>query len=256
MFGAILFPNISPVAFSVYGFDIYWYSFAYIIGFILGYKFIQKYSKVTNALDQKALDDLFFYAVLGIVFGARLGYMVFYDPITMINNPMQILKFREGGMSFHGGLLGAILAALYTAKKHHLRLLKITDLICTVAPIGLFLGRIANFINQEMYGRVTDVPWAVIFPAAGAEPRHPSQLYEAAMEGIALFIVMQLAFHKGAHKRIGLLTGIFLLCYGIFRFIIEFYKESEWAYNGIAAGQLLCTPMILLGVYFVFIRRA
>lgn len=186
---------------------------------------------------------------------ARIGYILFYNLEGAINNPTIVFRIRDGGMSFHGGLIGLIIASIVVVKKHSLRFLKVTDMIACVAPIGLFLGRIANFINAEMYGKITTLPWGVIFPNAGPFPRHPTQIYEALLEGILLFIIMQIAFKK-SYKYPGLLSGIFLLCYGILRFLVEFLKQADDGMVGpITMGQFLCIPMIFVGIVLLSLRN-
>jgi len=242
------FPNISPVAFNIFGFDIYWYSFAYIIGISVGYLLLKHLNKRSNAYSEQSLDDLLFYSVLGIILGRRLGYMFFYDFAGMVSNPMKIFMIRGGGMSFHGGVIGVIIAIYCVCRKHNLKFLKATDLIVCVAPIGLFLGRIANFINMEMYGKVTDVAWGVVFPNAGPYQRHPTQLYEAFAEGALLFVIMLFLFPR-LYNKSGVLSGFFLVYYGIVRFIIEFFKDvTDGHVLFLTTGQALCLPMILLGI--------
>lgn len=252
---ATLFHNISPVAFSIYGFDIYWYSFAYIFGFIAALMIIKRINAKEAIMNDDAVDDLFIYSIIWLVIGARLGSCLFYNFEQSIKDPISILHIRDGGMSFHGGLLGLIVAALMMRRKYGVSLLKIGDLMACVAPIGLFLGRVANFINGELYGKVTSMPWGVVFPNAGSLPRHPSQLYEAFFEGVVLLTLMLLMRPKLKNQN-GKLAGVFLMFYGVSRFFIEIFKDATdghlWIFT---TGQILCVPMVLGGIY-LYKRKA
>lgn len=253
---AILFPNINPVAFRIFNFDIYWYSFAYIFGVAIGYVLLKYLNgKEKNIFSDKALDDLIFFMVIGIIVGARLGSVLFFDYEKLIERPLMIFEVRKGGLSFHGGVLGVVLAIYLLCRKHKMNFFAAGDLIACVAPIGLFLGRIANFVNGELWGRVTDVPWGVVFPHAGSLPRHPSQIYEAALEGILLFAILMYLHSKPNWRRNpGRLSGAFLFFYGCFRFAVEFVREPDYpgyVLNIVTVAQLLCMPMIGLGVYLM-----
>ncbi len=251
---SIHFPDISPVAFSVFGFAIYWYSFAYILGVLFGYLLIKHLNKASDVYTTKSLEDLVSYCVFGIVIGGRVGYVIFYDLTGVLSDPIRIFMIRNGGMSFHGGLLGMILAVYLVSYKHEINFLRAIDLISCVAPIGLFLGRIANFINAEMYGRITTVPWGIVFPGAGIFPRHPTQIYEAMGEGIFILILMLFLFSK-LHKKPGALSGIFLVSYGIIRSLIELLKEPVDGYIAfLTTGQGLCVPMLIVGGYLLLLR--
>lgn len=248
---SINFPDISPVAFNIFGFSVYWYSFAYIFGVLFGYLLLKHLNKSSKSYTKESMDDLIFYCVLGIVIGGRIGFILFYDLLSVLSDPIKIFMIRDGGMSFHGGLLGMILAVYLVARKHKLAFLGAIDLISCVAPIGLFLGRVANFINAEMYGKVTTSPWGVVFPNAGILPRHPTQIYEAMGEGVFLLILMLALFPK-LHKKPGALAGSFLICYGLIRSFIEVFKEPiDGHILFMTTGQALCIPMVAVGVYLL-----
>lgn len=257
---AFVFPEIDPIAFQIGPIAIRWYSLAYIAGFFGGWgvaHMLAKRSGITKpTLDQ--IGDFLFWMVLGVILGGRIGYILFYNLDYFVNNPMHMLKTWEGGMSFHGGLLGVVVAVLAYAWKHKIPVLRLGDLAACGATVGLFFGRLANFINGELYGRVTDSKWGMVFPQGGPLPRHASQLYEAATEGLFLFLLLNgLAwFRPQIQKYYGLLFGLFLTLYGIFRFIIEFAREPD-AQIGlhlglISQGQILCLPMIFIGIAIIF----
>jgi len=252
--------NLDPVIFQIGPLALRWYSLAYIGSFILGYIYllflVRKFSlKIT---DKKDLEDLTFRIILGVILGGRLGYAIFYNFSYYIGHLHEILFIWQGGMSFHGGLIGFTLAVLYHAKKTNKSFLKYMDLLACSVPIGLFFGRVANFINGELYGRVTDVKWAVIFPGGGMVPRHPSQLYEAALEGMLCFVILYLAFAKKFfQKRPGSIAGLFLVCYAGARIFLELFREADshigYFFGLISMGQILSLPMVLLGLYLIFI---
>ena len=259
MYSGLAFPDIDPVAFQLGWFPIRWYSLAYIFGLIGAWLLARKMSRASQSVfTVLKIDDFLLWATAGIIIGGRLGYVLFYNLGYYIEFPLQILTIWQGGMSFHGGLIGVILATVLFARKKQIPILSIGDILVCVAPIGLFLGRLANFANAELYGRVTqNVPWAVIFPNGGDLPRHPSQLYEAGLEGIVLFIVLNLVWWFGDRyrNRQGFITGLFFVLYGIFRFGIEFFREPD-AHLGFVAGQLsmgqiLCIPMVLFGLWLI-----
>jgi len=252
------FPNISPVAFEIGPLAIRWYALAYVAGIILAQYLLLKLDdrRATPLLSKEARDNLILYAVLGIILGGRLGYVLFYNAEYYLANPQDILAVWHGGMSFHGGLIGVTLAFWLLARRYKISFLSLMDRIAVVAPIGLFFGRLANFVNGELYGRVTDMPWGIIFPHGGAVPRHPSQLYEAALEGLLLFIVLwTMATRSNALAKPGALAGLFIMGYGIARFTIEFFREPDTQLGllagGLSMGQLLCLPMIALGLWLV-----
>lgn len=243
-----------------------WYSLAYLAGIVLGYWHLTRMAKAPGApLAQRHCDDLFFYCTLGIVLGGRLGYATFYtggdtgEP-SLWANPGELVKLWHGGMSFHGGLIGTLLAIAWVSWRGQLQFLRVADYLATCVPFGLLFGRLANFVNGELWGRVTDasVPWAMVFPEAGPLPRHPSQLYEALLEGLVLMIVLLLLFWKTrARWRPGLLVGVFTLGYGLGRFTVEYFREPDSQLQdfalrtGLSMGQWLTVPMIAIGLFLV-----
>ena len=258
--------GLSPVALDLGFFELRWYSLAYLAGIFLGYWYLLKLIKQPGApMARRHADDLVFYAALGVILGGRLGYVLFYRPEYYFQNPLEILKLWDGGMSFHGGVIGTSLGILYLAWKQKLNWLRLHDYVACVVPIGLFFGRLANFVNAELWGAPTAVSWAVRFPEVNAlgqsvlgPPRHPSQLYEALLEGIVLFAILAIMFWKTrARYEPGKLVGAFLLFYGLFRFAVEFVREPdahlvEFAQTtGLSMGQWLCVPMILGGAYLM-----
>lgn len=254
---AIPFPAFDPIVFSIGPFSIRWYALAYVGGILLAWWLARRiaanqtlwggHSPITPA----NVDDVIAWCALGIVLGGRLGYVLFYGFNYFISNPLEIFVLWRGGMSFHGGFLGTILALVLYGRRHGISMLSMLDLGAIVTPIGLFLGRIANFINGELWGRVTDVPWAVIFPNAGTEPRHPSQLYEAMLEGIVLFAIGIIAARMGALRRPGLIGGLFVAIYGLARIAGEQFREPDahigFFAGGLTMGTLLSLPMVLAG---------
>jgi phosphatidylglycerol:prolipoprotein diacylglycerol transferase len=249
--------HLSPVALQLGPFQLRWYSLAYIAGILIGWWYLLRLLAAPGApMARRHADDLVFYVTMGILIGGRLAYVVFYDPWQFAAHPIEIVKLWDGGMSFHGGALGTVAAILWLARKNGLSALRIHDYIACVAPFGLFFGRLANFVNGELWGRVTDVPWALVFPGAGPDPRHPSQLYEAGLEGVVLFSVLAYAFWRtGARYRPGLLLGLFLIGYGAARFFVEYFREPDVQLGllpwGLSMGQTLSFPMILVGLWFV-----
>ena len=256
---------LDPIAFTIFGLPIRWYALAYLAGFILGWRYALLLARSGLAKPTaEDMDEFLTWAVIGTILGGRLGYVFFYQPERFLNDPVDIFKIWEGGMSFHGGMLGVIAAMLIFARRRDTTFFAISDIVATVAPIGLFFGRIANFVNQELYGRVTDVPWGIVFPIAGdGEPRHPSQLYEAFLEGAVLFMLLSaLARRPEIRGRPGTLSGIFLIGYGLARFAVEFVRQPDdhfaegTVFLGMTMGQVLSMPMILLGcVLFIYARR-
>ncbi len=247
----LVFPNINPVILSFGPFAVSYYSLAYVIGIILGAFYAGKLAdKYSSNINSKMMEDFITYAVIGIIIGGRLGYVFFYDFNKFIHQPIDILKTYEGGMSFHGGFAGIIVASILFCRRHKIFFLTLTDLLAIVTPIGLLLGRIANFINGELYGRTTDLPWAFVFPYSDGLPRHPSQLYEAFLEGFCLLIIMFL--NRSKLKLQGYNSGLFLICYGCFRILIECFREPDaqvgFLFNMITMGQLLSLPMIGFGI--------
>jgi phosphatidylglycerol:prolipoprotein diacylglycerol transferase len=255
---AIAFPNIDPVLIELGPFALRWYALAYIAGLILGWRYVRHLAKAPpQVASSNDVDDFLVWATIGVVLGGRMGYILFYNFDYYIDSPLRALEIWRGGMSFHGGMLGVILAMIMFCRKRHISFFGFSDLIACATPIGLFLGRIANFINAELYGRPTSVPWGVIFPNGGPLPRHPSQLYQAFMEGIVLFIVLYLLWRsEWVRMRIGILSGTFLLGYGIFRSMAELFREPDvhigFLAFGTTMGQWLSLPMILLGAFLIF----
>ncbi len=252
------FPDINPIIVSYGSLAISWYSLSYIVGILLGWVYSLKLiENGATTITKKNIDDYITWAVVGVIVGGRLGYVVFYAPIKYFSYPISILKTYEGGMSFHGGMIGFIIAALWFTKRNKISFLNLMDLSVMCVPIALFLGRLANFINAELYGRPTAMPWAFIFPGSDSVSRHPSQLYEAFLEGIVLFCILSiLAFKFDYLKKKGVLSGLFLIFYSTFRIIVEFYRQPD-IHIGLFAeiftmGQILCIPMLLIGIYLIY----
>lgn len=255
---ALTYPDIDPVLVEFGPIAIRWYSLSYIAGLLLGWWYVRDLAQRKKApVTRQQIDDFLLWATFGVIAGGRLGYVLFYKPGFYFTNPSEILQVWDGGMSFHGGLLGVILAMWLFAQRHKIPLFRFTDLIATAAPIGLFLGRVANFINGELWGRATDVPWAMVFPGAGPYPRHPSQLYEAFGEGLVLFgLLFYLARRADALQRPGLCSGVFVLGYGLARFLVEFVREPDAHLGPVIGfatmGQILTIPMIALGLWLIW----
>lgn len=249
--------GLDPVALQLGPLALRWYSLAYIVGILAGWWLLLRMVKRPGSpMTASQVDDLVTWATLGVILGARFGYVLFYNPGQYLDDPLAVLKLWEGGMSFHGGLAGVVLAMWLYARSQGLSTLRILDYVGVVSPIGLLLGRLANFINGELWGRPTDGTWGIIFPDAGPEPRHPSQLYEAALEGLMLLVVLNLLFWlTSARLKPGLLAGIFVLGYGLSRFAIEFYREPDAHIGlllfGLTIGQALTLPMIIAGIYLL-----
>jgi phosphatidylglycerol:prolipoprotein diacylglycerol transferase len=259
---ALPFPNIDPVLISIGPLAIRWYALAYIVGILLGWLYARTLIRNDALWRGRApltvanFDDFIIWVTFGIILGGRLGYVLFYNPAHFAANPLEIVQVWGGGMSFHGGFAGCVIAVLLFARSAKIPVLSLGDLTCAVAPIGLFLGRIANFINGELWGRPTDVAWAFVFPGAGPLPRHPSQLYEAALEGLVLFIVLAIAVRMGALKRPGLTIGLFAIVYALGRSFCEFFREPDpqlgFLWGGLTMGMLLSIPLFLAGIAFVW----
>ena len=248
-------PSIDPVILSISFIDVRWYSLAYIFGLIFGLYLIKKLNKIKgNIISVNELDNFFLWAVLGIIIGGRIGYVFFYQTKLFIDNPLYIFEIWNGGMSFHGGLAGISLSIYIFTKIKNIEFLYLSDLVSVVAPIGLFFGRIANFINTELIGKPTDFFISVIYPSIDNQPRHPSQLYEAFFEGLILFIILYFYFFKS--KNTGLISGMFLILYSLFRFLIEFLREPDshlgLFFNFISMGQILCIPISIFGITLIF----
>lgn len=258
----MIFPNIDPIALQLGPIAIHWYALAYVAGIMFGYYYIGWLDRRQPKpfFHEKAKDDLIFYAVLGVLLGGRLGYILFYNLPFYLDHPAAIVKIWQGGMSFHGGLIGVLLAYAAFARKYQLSWLHVMDYLAAATPIGLFFGRIANFVNGELYGRVTDSPWGMVFPKGGPLPRYPSQLFEAALEGLVLFVVLLIVvLATRALRYRGLLGGMFLAGYGMARFTVEYFREPDEQLGflafGATMGQLLCVPMILGGLVLVATAR-
>lgn len=281
----IPFPEISPDIFSITiagrEFALRWYAMAYLVGLLLGWRIIVALMRRprlwggTAPMAPEKVEELLTWVVVGVILGGRLGFVLFYEPAYYLSNPAEIIKVWQGGMSFHGGFLGVVLAAWAYARRNGIAPLRLADALAVAAPVGLFLGRIANFINAELWGRPTEAPWGVVFPGEAAQDcpgveglcaRHPSQLYEAGLEGLALGLVLFILVRRGGLARPGLVLGVFLAGYGIARFIVEFFRQADvqfvtpdnpWGHVlggpvwGITMGQFLSLPMIAVGAGFI-----
>jgi len=286
---AIVFPNLRPEIFSIdlFGmeFALRWYALAYIAALLIGWRLVVALMKRPKLWGGQApmtppqVEELLTAIILGVIIGGRLGFVLFYQPAYYLAHPGEILKIWQGGMAFHGGFAGVAVAGVWFCRKHGLRALAVADALALVAPIGLFLGRLANFINAELWGRPTSVPWGVIFPGAAAQDcpgvigpcaRHPTQLYEAGLEGLVLGALLWLLLWRGAVLRPGTLLGVFVAGYGVARFFVEFFRQADAQFIspenplghvlgsgaiGLSMGQVLSLPMILVGVWFVWRAR-
>ncbi len=247
----LTFPAIDPVAVSIGAIKIHWYGIMYLIGFAAVYWLGQYRAKqVWSPIKPEAIEDLVTYGAMGVILGGRIGYILFYNFGAFLENPLILFKIWQGGMSFHGGMLGVFAAMAWFAKKQNCTLWQLTDLIAPIAPIGLGAGRLGNFINSELWGRPADVPWAMIFPNGGDVARHPSQLYEAFLEGFVLFVIVWIYTQKPRPTMAA--TGLAVMCYGCFRFFVEFYRLPDahlgyLALDWVTMGQILSTPMIVIG---------
>jgi len=243
------YPAIDPVAFYIFSWPVYWYGLMYLVGIIAGWILLAwRARNPARGFTQEQVSDVIFYTVLGVIIGGRLGYMIFYDWRVLLAEPLMLFKIWKGGMSFHGGLIGVILALWIYAIRYKKHLFDITDFIAPVVPIGLGAGRIGNFINGELWGRVTTLPWGMVFPNGGDLPRHPSQLYESFLEGLILFLILWI--YSGKIRPRGAVSGLFLIFYGLFRFTIEFFRQPDLQIGfigGFTEGQLLSLPMIIFG---------
>jgi phosphatidylglycerol:prolipoprotein diacylglycerol transferase len=250
--------NFDPVAFQIMSFEIRWYSLAYIAGIIIGWLLCKKILIQKSDINEK-FDDYITYLVIGMIIGGRLGYIIFYNFSYYINNFFDIFKVWEGGMSFHGGLIGIIIASILFTKKHNQDSFLYMDLVSLVAPIGIFFGRLANFINSELYGTPTDIPWAVTFIQVDNLSRHPSQLYEAILEGIILFIILMYFKNKDYLKKPGLISGLFLIFYSIFRFFIEFVRVPDeqlgYLIFELSMGQIISLIFFVIGIILFYLKN-
>lgn len=252
---ALTFPEFDPVAIALGPLQVRWYALSYIVGLLLAWRYCRWLTaRSPAAISKEAFDDFLFWAILGVVLGGRLGYVLFYAPHYFAEHPLEALMVWKGGMAFHGGLLGVVAAAFLFCRNRGIAFFGIMDIVACAAPIGLLLGRIANFINGELWGRPSDLPWAMVFPQAGPEPRHPSQLYQAGLEGILLFLALFLLMRRGGLQRYGLLSGAFLIGYALARSLGELFRQFDTDVGlilGLTQGQLYSVPMLLVGLYLV-----
>ncbi len=265
MLDVIPFPAFNPVLLQLGPVAIRWYALAYIAGILLGWLYARhliradRYWIGSAPMTVVDFDDFVLWVTLGIILGGRTGYVLFYNLPYFTANPAEVVQLWKGGMSFHGGFLGCVLAVVLFARLRGIPFLSLGDLTCAAAPIGLFLGRIANFINGELWGRVSDVPWAMVFPNGGPLPRHPSQLYEALLEGIVLLIVLNIMIRRGALKRPGTIIGSFAVGYGMIRIFCELFREPDvqlgFLWQGLTMGMLLSLPLMAAGIGFLLVAR-
>ena len=269
MLVTLTFPNIGPELFHVDAFQLFgltlgpfalrWYALAYIVGLVIGWRYcVWLARKPPVTVTTLQLDDFLVWAIVAVILGGRLGYVLFYQPGQYLANPLAILQLWHGGMSFHGGTVGVIIALILFSRRRKIPFLALCDIVTAAVPIGLFLGRLANFVNAELYGRPTDVPWAMVFPTDPEQlPRHPSQLYEAGLEGIILFLVLFILMQsESVRRRHGLVTGVFLAGYALARIFAEFFRQPDaflgFLRFGTTMGQWLSLPMLLAGGYFIW----
>lgn len=255
----IILPEFDPFLISFGGFGIRWYALAYIVGLVGGYWILRREAQRAGPIDVAGIESLLNHVLLGVILGGRMGFVLFYQPGYYLANPLEILKIWQGGMAFHGGLAGVILAMWLFSARRGMSIFTFSDRVAMVVPIGLFLGRLSNFINAELYGRVTDLPWGMVFPGSDGLPRHPSQLYEAGLEGLALGMVMLVGWRRGWLRGTGTMTATLLLGYGLARFVVEYVREPD-AHIGLmfglaTMGQILCLPMLAAGGWILWRRR-
>ena len=257
MMNGLEYPDISPIIFSLGPIVIRWYSMAYLVGIISAWLLIKRNVKQNNIpLTKENIEDLVFDVTMGIILGGRLGYVLFYGTSVFWEHPLQILAIWNGGMSFHGGIVGVILALWYFARQVKMPFLRVTDLVVLYVPIGIFWGRLANFINDELWGRVTTVPWAVRFPNGGYLPRHPSQIYEALAEGVLMFVVLNVLWRfKWVREREGFVSGVFACLYAVMRISMEQFREPDiqlgYFWNCVTMGQMLSLPFLIAGAWVI-----
>jgi phosphatidylglycerol:prolipoprotein diacylglycerol transferase len=259
------FPDISPIAFELGPLVIRWYALAYIAGFLLGWGYARHLNNLWGkdgavAWPARLIDDFMTWAILGVILGGRLGYTLFYNFDYFSAHPDEILYVWHGGMSFHGGAAGVIAAIIIFAVVQKINMFRLADIVCACVPLGLFFGRLANFINAELYGRVTTSPWGMVFPGSDGQPRHPSQLYEAIGEGLVLFIILAILMHlRWVRERVGIVSAVFLTGYATVRFLVEFVREPDAQLGtlsfGLTMGQTLCLPMIVGAVAVMMVAR-
>ncbi len=267
LFAIMPYPQIDPIAFSIGPVAVHWYGIAYVVGIMLGWFYARKLVETPRLWAGEApmtrvqLDDFLVWAAVGIILGGRIGYILFYDFANVAAEPLRAIQVWNGGMSFHGGFAGTALAMILFARRNNIAIWSLFDIVSAVVPIGLFFGRIANFVNGELWGRLSDAPWAVIFPEAGPFARHPSQLYEAGLEGIVLLAFLAVAIYRfGALKRPGLVTGLFVAGYALSRITVEFFREPDpqlgYLFGGwLTMGMLLSLPMLAAGLWAIFRAR-
>jgi len=252
------FPNISPIAITIGSFQLRWYALAYLFGILSAWGLTKRnINKYNLGITSPQLDDLVFFTTLGIILGGRLGYVLCYGNGFFLHYPAEIFAIWNGGMSFHGGIVGVIIGLYCFARKYKFPFLKITDIVALYVPIGIFLGRLANFVNGELWGRVTTVPWAVKFPDGGFLPRHPSQIYEALSEGLLMFIILNLLWRKAfIREHTGIISAVFLIVYATSRMCMELFREPDqqigFIFSGVTMGQVLSLPFLLLGIYILY----
>jgi phosphatidylglycerol:prolipoprotein diacylglycerol transferase len=251
-----VYPNFDPVALRLGPLQVHWYGLMYLLGFAGGWWLGRvRASRPSSGWSARQVDDLLFLAVLGVVIGGRLGYVLFYNFAAFLEDPLVLFMVWRGGMSFHGGLVGVLAAVWWFARRQKFSFFQVTDFLAPLVPLGLGVGRLGNFINGELWGRVTDVPWGLVFPHAGPAPRHPSQLYEAFLEGLVLFVILWL--FSSQPRPVRATSGVFLVCYGVFRFAVEFVREPDLhigyiAFGWVTMGQMLTFPMILFGLALIW----
>ena len=250
--------NFDPVAFQILSFEIRWYSLAYIIGIVIGWTLCKKIFIKNSDINEK-FDDYITYLIIGIILGGRIGYIIFYNFSYYLDNVLDIFKIWQGGMSFHGGLLGVIVSSYIFAKKNNQNPFSYLDQVSLVAPIGIFFGRLANFINSELYGKASDVPWSVIFIKVDNLSRHPSQLYEAILEGIILFLILIYFINRNYLKKPGLISGLFLIFYSLFRFFIEFFRVPDeqigYLILNLTMGQIISLVFASIGITIFYLKN-
>ncbi|PJG59395.1 prolipoprotein diacylglyceryl transferase [Aeromonas cavernicola] len=254
--GYWVFSQVDPVAFSLGPLSVRWYGLMYLVGFAFAMWLAGRRADTPNSgWTRNEVSDLLFYGFLGVILGGRVGYVLFYNFDLFLADPLYLFKIWTGGMSFHGGLIGVITAMIWFAYKTQRHFFTVADFVAPLIPFGLGVGRIGNFLNGELWGRVTDVPWAIIFPEAGSEPRHPSQLYQFALEGVVLFLILNLFWRKNPPR--GAISGMFLLFYGLFRFLVEFVRQPDSQlglyFQQISMGQILSAPMIIIGALMIWV---
>ena len=243
--------NFDPVAFNFFSLEIRWYSLAYIFGIIIGWVYSKKYL-INDKSILNIFDDLITYLIIGVILGGRLGYILFYNLDYYLNNLNEVLMLWKGGMSFHGGVIGVVISTILFSKKHNINPFTFLDLIAVVAPIGIFLGRVANFLNSELYGKETEVPWSVIYQEIDNLTRHPSQIYEAIFEGLILFLILNLLVKRNLLGKKGLISSCFLIFYSLFRFVLEFFREPDpqigYLIINMTMGQILSLILFVIGI--------